>query len=157
MPLPGQLTAFFDDPEPEPARLGEAPLRPAVSGRAGTPIRHEFASDVVSQARRGRKLHGLYDESQRLYQTGGELSSFVFWKKNLVSISMEAWRLVFDKIDWIEIIDHERNECWRIQARKAAKFGVSYEAGIGERFGVPMDLWDVITADGKYRKRGKAG
>lgn len=155
MPLPGQMTAFFDDPPPEEAYLTSPAPRPAIGGRAGTPLRHEHTVEIGGQGRRGRMIHGLLDESQRLYQSGGELSSFVFWKQQLVTLSLDAWQQVLDRAEWIEMIDHERNECWRIQTRKAIAHGVLYEAGIGQRFGVPVSMWDVIGADGTYRRRGK--
>lgn len=157
MPLPGQTGMFFDPPVPEEAHLGEAPVRPAVAGRAGTPLRHEHTTEITGQGRRGKLVHGLFDESQQLYQSGGELSSFVYWKKHLVTLSIDAWRQIFERAEWIEMIDHEHNECWRLRTSKALKYGVTYSAGIGDRFGVPVDLWDVITSDGKYRRRGKPG
>lgn len=104
---------------------------------------------------RRKRLHGLYDESQRLYQSGGEVSNFLYWRRKLVSIDYGAWQQVFQKIDWIEIIDHESNECWRIAMKKAIKHAVKYNAGIGDRVGVPMDLWDVIRANGQYKQRGR--
>lgn len=158
--LPGQIGMFYEEPPPDPeeiAYLGTVVPRPPIAGRAGTPLDHKHTVEVRGQGRRGSLIHGLYDESQRLYQSGGELSSFVFWKRNLISISKEAWVAIVGKADWIEMIDHEHNECWRILVRKAVKHAVVYDAGIGERVGIPMDLWDVIRGSGTYKKRGKTG
>jgi hypothetical protein len=99
--------------------------------------------------------HGLYDEKQRVYQTGGELSNFVFWKRKQVTLAYDAWRQIYQRADWIEVIDHERNEAWRISMAKALKYGVKYDAGIGPRIGIPMEFWDVITSRGTYRQEGK--
>jgi len=158
--LPGQMPMFYDDPPPEmeeEAYLGTAVPRPPVNGRAGTPLDHKHTIEVRGQGRRGSLVHGLFDESQRVYQSGGELSSFVFWRRGLVTVSKEAWIAIVGKADWIEIIDHEHNECWRILMKKALKHAVLYDAGIGERVGVPMELWDVIRGSGTFKKRGKPG
>ena len=149
-PLPGQEPLFFPIPKQPTVP------RPSINGRAGTPLDHRHTVEVWSRTN-GRKLHGLYDESQRLYQSGGEQSSFIFWKRHLVTMAKDAWLAIADQADWIEMIDHEHNECWRILVKKAAKNAVVYDAGIGERVGVPMDLWDVITGTGAYRRRGKSG
>jgi len=152
--LPGQLPMFWEDPPEEPANLGVKPPRPPINGRAGTPLDHKHVIEIWSRGRGDRKLHGLLDESQRVYQSGGELSSFIFWKKNMVTLSREAWSAILDKADWIEMIDHERNECWRILVKKAMKHAVIYDAGIGERIGVPVGFWDVIRGSGTYKRRG---
>ncbi len=157
-PIPGQLAAFFDEePEPEPEKpyVGPGVTREEITGRAGTTLDHRWTHPIEGNGRRGRLQHGLYDEKQRIFQTGGELSNFVFWKKRLVSLSYDAWRQVAMKTDWFEIIDHERNECWRIAGEKARQNAVRYNAGIGERVGIPMDLWDIITARGTIRQEGR--
>lgn len=157
--LPGQMPLFFEEPpvqQEEPAWLGTVVPRPPINGRAGTPLDHKHVVEIRGSAR-GRKLHGLFDESQRVYQSGGERSSFIFWKRSMVTLSKEAWIAIVSRADWIEMIDHEQNECWRILMRKAVKHAVVYDAGIGERIGIPMQFWDVIRGTGTYKVRGKSG
>lgn len=158
-PIPGQVVMFFEDEEPEPEPelpyIGPGVAREEVSGRAGTQLDHKWTAPIEGRGVRGRIQHGLYDQSKRVYQTGGELSRFIFWKKRLVSFSYDAWKQISMKTDWFEVIDHERNECWRIAGEKARKNAVRYEAGVGERVGIPMDLWDIITARGTIRQEGK--
>lgn len=158
-PVPGQIPAFFPDereekPVVELPYVGPGVEREEIVRRAGTLLDHRWTHKVIGQGRRGKIVHGLYDERQRVYQTGGEMSQFIFWKKKLVSLSLEAYRLGTGAADWIEIIDHERNECWRIATGKFRKHAVKYNAGIGDRIGCPMELWDVITARGTLRQEG---
>jgi hypothetical protein len=61
-----------------------------------------------------------------------------------------------EKTDWIEIIDHQRNECWRIPMARARKRAVRYEAGAGRRIGVPIKHWDLVTAKGTYKQKGES-
>jgi len=153
----GQVPAFFEEDavQPEVPYIGPGVEREEIQTRAGTVLDHRWTHRIESKGRKGIRQHGLYDEKQRIYQTGGELSNFVYWKKHLVSIADEAWRQVCTKVDWIEVIDHERNDCWRISMKKAMNNAVRYDAGIGTRVGIPMDLWDVITARGTYKQEGK--
>lgn len=157
-PVPGQVAAFFEDapsPEYEPPYIGSATKRVERTQRAGTELDHRWTRPVEGQGRKGKLQHGLLDTRHRIYQTGGELSNFVFWKRKLVSLNYQAWQAVFEKADWIEIIDHERNECWRIAMARAARHAVKYEAGIGTRIGVPMEHWDILTSAGRYRQEGR--
>lgn len=147
----GQIPLLFEEEIPEPY-LPPGTTREQLAGRAGTKLDHRWTHEIRGTGRRGSLVHGLYDESQRLYQTGGELSKFVYWKRRLVSISEDAWRQVYGKVDWLEVIDHERNECWRIAMKKAAQHAIRYNAGMGPRVGIPMDKWTVITAKGEIRK-----
>lgn len=157
VPVEGQVPAFFEEDAiaPEVPYIGPGVERHEIQQRAGTILDHRWTHRVESKGRKGIRQHGLYDERQRVYQTGGELSNFVYWKKHLVSIAEEAWRQVFQKVDWLEIIDHERNECWRISMQKAIKYAVKYDAGIGPRVGIPMDRFDVITSRGTLKQEGK--
>jgi len=159
MKTPGQIPAFFEEDAiaPEVPYLGPGVERELIQTRAGTILDHRWTSEVKSKGRRGVRVHGLYDQKQRVYQTGGELSNFIYWKKHLVSISDEAWRQVWEKTDWLEVIDHEKNECWRIAMAKALKHAVRYDAGIGPRVGIPMHLFDVLTSKGTYRVVGERG
>lgn len=155
-PVEGQVPAFFEEDAiaPEVPYLGPGVEREEVQTRAGTQLDHRWTHRVEARGRKGVRQHGLWDEKQRVYQTGGELSNFVYWKNHWVTISIEAWNQIFQKVDWIEIIDHERNECWRISMKKALAYGKRYNAGMGDRIGVPMERWDVITARGVYKQEG---
>jgi hypothetical protein len=155
-PVPGQVPAFYeaDAIAPEVPYVGPGVEREEVVWRAGTQLDHRWTHRIEGRGRRGRLQHGLYDESQKVYQTGGELSHFVFWKLHLASISDDAWRQVSQRADWIEIVDHERNECWRISMQKAMKYAVRYDGGIGERVGIPTAYWDIITSRGTLRQEG---
>lgn len=156
-PAPGQVPAFFEEAAgvPEVPYIGPGVERHEVQQRAGTLLNHAWTHRIEGHGRKGRLQHGLYDESQRVYQTGGELSNFIYWKKRWVTIAYDAWRQVAGKTDWLEVIDHERNECWRISMKKAIKYGVKYDAGIGPRVGIPMDRWDIVTERGTLKQEGK--
>lgn len=156
-PVDGQIAAFFEEDAiaPEVPYLGPGVEREEVLTRAGTQLDHRWTHRVESRGRKGVRTHGLYDERQRIYQTGGELSNFVFWKKHLVSLAKDAWSQVIDKVDWIEIIDHERNECWRISVQRARRYAVNYDAGLGPRIGIPMVKWDIVTQRGTFRQEGE--
>ena len=155
--VPGQVAAFFDEEPaaPEVPYIGPGVERGEVNTRAGTQLDHRWTHRIEGKGRKGIRQHGLYDERQRIYQTGGELSNFVFWKRKLVSFAEDAWRQVNQKVDWFEIIDHERNECWRISGQKARKYAVPYDAGLGPRVGIPMAKFDVITSRGTYKQEGE--
>jgi len=153
----GQVPLFFEEPPPEVAApiAGPAAPREETSARAGTVLNHKWCHDIYVMKGRSRRRHGLYDESQRIYQTGGEMSMFIYWKAKLVSIDYDVWLQIAGKVDWIEIIDHEKNECWRISMKKVMKTSTTYDAGIGKRLGVPMEYWHVIRADNTYRIKGR--
>lgn len=152
-PAPGQVGAFFEDEIPE-TFLPPGATRPEAQWRAGTVLDHHWTHQITGSGKRGKLVHGLYDESQRVYQTGGEMSHFIFWKRKLVTFNKEAWDQVWQRADWIEVIDHEKNVCWRIATGKATKHAIVYDAGIGQRVGVPMELFDVVRANGSYEQRG---
>lgn len=153
----GQVPAFFEEDaaQPEVPYVGPGVDREEVVHRAGTQLDHRWTHRIKGKGRKGVLQHGLYDERQRVYQTGGELSNFVLWSRKLVTFAHDAWLQVFMRTDWFEVIDHEKNECWRISGEKARKHAVKYNAGIGVRIGIPMDLWDVVTARGTYKKEIK--
>ena len=150
--VPGQVGAFFEEEIPE-TFLPPGSNRKGVQWRAGTQLDHHWTHEIKAK----NKVHGLYDESQRVYQSGGEMSRFIFWKKRLVTLDKGAWDQIFQRADWIEVIDHEKNECWRIAGKKAVKSAIKYESGIGPRIGIPMERWDVIRADGSYESHGQGG
>lgn len=157
----GQVPLFYgtdetlEKPRVELPYVGPGVEREEVTFRAGTRLDHRWTHRIEGTARRGRHpVLGLYDESQRVFQTGGEFSAFIYWKLHLVTLPMETWMRIRGIADWIEIIDHEKNECWRISKTKFLKHAVSYNAGIGERVGVGMDHWDVINAKGIHVQGG---
>ena len=162
MPSPktpeGQLPAFFDElpPEPDVPYIGPGVSRETVTHRAGTALDHRWTHRVEAKGRKGVRQHGLYDERQRVYQTGGEISNFVYWKKRLVSFSREAWDQVAEKTDWFEVIDHEKNECWRISGVRARRYAIRYDAGLGPRVGIPMEKFTIITSRGMIRQEGES-
>ena len=155
---PGQMAALFEEDEviPEVPYIGPGVEREEVSTRAGTQLDHRWTHRIEGKGRKGIRQHGLLDERQRIYQTGGELSNFIFWKRRLVSFAADAWRQFNQKVDWIEVIDHERNECWRISIQRAWKYAVKYDAGLGPRVGIPMAKWDVITDRNTIKQKGEA-
>jgi len=92
---------------------------------------------------RNTTVHGYLDLRQRVYQSGGELKNFLYQKERLLSLALSVWLQVQDEAEWLELIDHELNRCYRIRTKLAAKAGRQYQAGIGPRWGVPIGLWDV--------------
>lgn len=154
----GQVPLFFPDEGKEEPRVelpyvGPGVDRAGIIHRAGTRLDHRWTHKVEGRARRGsHPVLGLYDESQRVFQTGGEMSAFIYWKLRIVSLPAETWEKIRGVADWIEIIDHERNECWRISMTKFLKHAVKYDAGIGPRVGVGTEHWTVITAKGTIRE-----
>lgn len=149
---PGQVPAFFE--ESEEVYIAPGVTRHDVAWRAGTTLDHKWTHKVVGTGKQGSRVHGLYDERQRIYQTGGEISNFVYWKSRWITFARDAWDQVWQKTDWFEVIDHEKNVCWRISGQKARKNAKTYTNSIGPRIGIPMELWDVIRADSTYEKRG---
>lgn len=156
---PGQVPAFFSDecekPRVELPYVGPGVEREEITYRAGTHLDHRWTHKVQGVARRGKhEVLGLFDESQRVFQTGGEFSAFVYWKLDLVTLPLPTWEKVRGVADWLEIVDHEKNECWRIAKAKFLKHAIRYNAGIGPRIGVARNHWDVISADGTYVQGG---
>jgi hypothetical protein len=153
----GQQPLFFPDERERPPiefpYVGPGVDREEIEFRAGTKLDHRWTHKVEGQARRGKhQVLGLFDESQRVFQTGGEFSQFIYWKLKLVTLPIGTWQRIRGIADWIEIIDHEKNECWRISKGKFMTHAVTYNAGIGQRIGVVMHHWDIIDARGNMRK-----
>lgn len=150
------MAAFFDEEPaiPEVPYIGPGVTRKEVKTRAGTKLDHRWTHAIEGTGRKGTRQHGLYDERQRIYQTGGEISNFVYWRKKLVSFAKVAWDQVALKTDWFEVIDHEKNECWRVSGEKARRYMQVYDAGLGPRVGIPMDKFDIVTSRGTYRQEG---
>lgn len=149
-----QLPLFFEEADEQ--TRGEAPTRgpgiarTEIQHRAGTKLDHRWTHKIVIDG----KPMGLYDESQRVYQSGGRLADFVNWKRKLVSTRLELWRRIGSVADWIEMVDHDRNECWRIATQKFLKNAVRYVAADGDRIGCPMELWTVVHSNGEIKQEG---
>lgn len=122
--------------------------RPPATQRAGTKIDHNNVEPIHGAAKMVGNVHGLLDHTNRVYQGGGELGKFVFWKKRLVSLALTVWEQIKDRCDWIEMIDHDRNECYRVDIETAKARGEQYNAGIGPRWGIPLEVFKILLADG---------
>lgn len=118
-----------------------------VSERAGTVLDHRFTTEVLVD-RDGKKVKcGLIDSSKSLYQLGGEINNLVLWKDKLVGFGIEEWDAI-KGLEWIEVIDSTKNECWHTDMATAIKLGRTYDAGAGPRYGVPVAAFAVIDASG---------
>ena len=125
-------------------------VRAETGRRAGT-VMGPTAKPIYGQAKKSLSQHGLLDEEKGVYQCGGELSGFVYWRQRVVSLSMVVWEQLVNLDLTLEFIDHDKNECWRVTSDIAKKYGKGYEAGLGPRFGIPMTCFDVVQADGTVR------
>src|SRR5512146_367999 len=87
--------------------------------------------------------HGAIDKRQRTYQNGGEFRNFLFSKLGVLSLDLNAWNQVLasEDVEFVELIDRDLNECWRIRKPTAIECGYEYDAGIGPRWGVPTGYW----------------
>lgn len=129
------------------------PSRKPVPERAGTPINHANAEKILGKAAKGKMVHGILDKDTGVYQCGGELKNFVYWKEQLVSIGKDVWDQIANRAKFIEIVDHKKNECYRTNIETAKKYGRIYNAGIGPRYGVPLECFGIARADGTLRKK----
>jgi hypothetical protein len=120
-----------------------------INRRAGTHLDHRFTSTI----RANGQDHGIYDAKQRVFQSGGELSDFVFWKKKSITMSVGTWLATRDAL-LIEFIDHGKNVCYRISRTKAEGHAERYTAGAGSRVAIPLVLWDQINAAGDVISQG---
>ena len=155
-PAPGQMTTFWgNEVAAEVPYVGPGVEREEVRTRAGTQLDHRWTHRIEGRGRRGVTQHGLLDERQRIYQSGGELKNFVYWKRKWITLAADAWKQVQLKADWIEVIDHEKNECYRIAMKKAIRYAKTYDAGLGPRIGIPMEKWDLVTERGTYKRQGE--
>lgn len=119
--------------------------RKAIKERAGTALDHRFTVPIYSSSTGTRKQHGTVDNSQHLYQCGGELGNFVFWKKRAVTLAADVWRQIEPAVNRLEFIDHDKNVCYWIDADIARAEGYLYNAGIGDRWGIPLELFNKET------------
>jgi hypothetical protein len=125
--------------------------------RAGSTINASTCLIVYGAPVHGKKkIHGYLDPKQRLYQAGGELTKFVYWKKKGVSFDRSVWTDINQSciVDTIEMIDHDRNECYKIPLTRAIAHVEVYNEGYGSRVCVPLRLWDRIDASGAILTAG---
>lgn len=119
--------------------------------RAGTRIDHAPGNAVEIYAHGPKRLAlasvGWIDRRQRVYQSGGEYEGFWFRKLNALSFQGEVWEQLTttwcDAIDVVELVDNPANRVYRVPFAVAIAEGEWYDAGIGQRWGVPLELWDV--------------
>ncbi len=118
-----------------------------VHERAGTPLDWRTGNVIAVTGPMhkgpGTQVHGYLDQRQRVYQSGGELKNFMYWKERLLTLAYPVWQQIQEGAAWIELIDHELNQCYRIEARVARAHGHIYNAGIGPRWGVPREYWTL--------------
>jgi hypothetical protein len=127
--------------------------RPPTALRAGTRIDHAGGNAIEIRCRQpltGRtSLAGWLDRRQRVFQSGGRLREFCFFKERLHSLPSDVWEELTtrwaDAIDVIELVDYEASRVYRVAFTVARDQGRWYQAGIGPRWGVPTALWDVET------------
>jgi hypothetical protein len=133
---------------PHPVATPHPPARPPRHARAGTVLDHRFTQEILAPLPRSGRIAraGYVDTRHRVYQGGGELKNFLFRQRKLISLQAEVWHLVrtHPDVDWIELIDNPKNRCFRISLEDAINNGVWYDAGIGPRWGIPFDRWDIV-------------
>lgn len=125
-------------------------LRLPIDKRAGTQL--DWRAGNCEQVygprymQSGMTVHGTLDHRQRVYQSGGEYKNFYYQAKNAITLPLSVWQAVKDKCEWIEMIDHELNHCYRVRTSIAAQTGFEYETDIKERryhrFAVPRNKWE---------------
>lgn len=116
-----------------------------ISERAGSALDHRFCRQVFYKG----QPRGHIDRSHRLYQHGGPLSKMVRWSMKAIAMDLEVWLVVQREVSWIEIVDSEKNQCYRTTIEAAALYGQSYsDAKTGQRYAIPLDCFDVISASG---------
>lgn len=135
-------------PTPRPPRPRTLWQRLPPSERAGTVLdwRAGNCEEIAGpdyQRPGCLRTHGVLDRRQRVYQSGGELKNFAYWKEDLLTLDAMVWGQIAHNCEWIELIDHELNRCYRIRTTTAIREGRRYDAGIGERWGVPRVFWSV--------------
>lgn len=118
--------------------------------RAGTRIDKQFREAIQGPAYKAGAwvFHGWLDTRQSVYQTGGEGRNFILQKRQAVTLPLSVWIDVCERVDWIEVIDHDLNRCYRIRSDIADREGTQYNEGIGVRFAVPVRWWAVT--DGPF-------
>lgn len=154
-----QFDLFRSPPPPLPP---VSPLtRPPKEARAGTRIDHRFSVEIFAkQPKTGRYASaGWVDKRQRFFQGGGELANFMYFKRRLLTFQRDVWQQLVeqyaDVLDFVELVDHSKVRCFRVDFATACTEGEWYADKIGPRYGVPIDLWIVDTT--VYAELPKAG
>lgn len=90
---------------------------------------------------------GYIDSSAHLYQGGGEAEDFIYWKERLVTFQADLWEQLCGPlgrhIQYLEMVDRVANRVYRTSFQTARDAGHWYDAGIGKRWGVPLECWEV--------------
>lgn len=107
--------------------------------RAGTQINHATTEKVYHAG----KLHGLIDYSNQLYQCGGEYGRFVYHRLGIITLPLDVWQYIAERCDFIEMIDHSLNRCYRLSVARFAETAIEYRDKVGSRIGAPTRLWAV--------------
>ena len=130
--------------------------RMPIELRAGTHVDQHFAIPIFGTSKRGTMRHGTLLKNMRVYQCGGEIDNFVYWKEHAVTIAYDVWLQIRDGVvregrrygaDVIEVVDHRRNRVWRVDMSVARERGRAYEDSqhsIGKRWAIHLDygLWE---------------
>ena len=113
--------------------------------RAGTPIDWSLSPERLKYIKEDGSpgTYGTLARAQGFYQCGGELGNYVYWRLGIVSIPLSVWEKIYGRCRRIECVDHTHNECYSLSAEEFFNNLVEYEAGIGPRVGVDLDLWHV--------------
>lgn len=123
---------------------GRFPDRLSIPERAGSRMHHDHTERIyATNVRSTPSLVGLFDRSTRIFQCGGEESGFIYWKENLITLPREAWSQVKDRAELLEWVDNTRNKVYRVDIDDARRHGRAYSAGIGRRWGCPLDYATV--------------
>jgi len=120
--------------------------------RAGTLLDHRFTIPVEAREPKSKRIVqcGWIDQSQFVYQGGGDAKDFIYWKLHLVTFQGDLWVQLTGPLAhylrYVELIDNAGNRVYRIPFYDAVQNGRWYEDKIGVRWGVPIDLWKVYDS-----------
>jgi hypothetical protein len=122
--------------------------RPAIKDRAGTHLKRSACEPIYGTGKSHRQI-GTLDNDQRVFQCGGEISNFLYKSRMLISLPWDVWEQVRLRCDWLEIVDHEENVCYRVHVSVAIQFGTSYDNSLGKRFGLTVGRWACYDHNGQ--------
>lgn len=132
-------------PETTEESITQSTPRVAVQHRAGTHLLPNAYPVVIR-----RVHHGMLDRQQRVWQHGGEAKNFVRWSMKAITIDLAVWEIVHDLVDRLEMVDHVRNECYRVGIQDARELGTVYrDPKIGDRYAIPLSAWEILDAQGQ--------
>jgi hypothetical protein len=108
--------------------------RPAIKDRAGTHLKRSACEPIYGTGKSHRQI-GTLDNDQRVFQCGGEISNFLYKSRMLISLPWDVWEQVRLRCDWLEIVDHEENVCYRVHVSvgPATTTTVSYSSSSGAK------------------------